>query len=296
MQNRRLLTLFALLFVFGQQLHAQVKVDMRVDRRLYITYEPILVTVAITNLSGHDLTLSDADGQKWFSFQVVTGDGRIIPPVKLDYKLLPLTIPAGVTLKRSVNLTSLYGVQETGLYRVKASIYSHESEKYTSSPSDEFQVTEGKLFWQQTVGVPEDLQVPGEGTHRTISLLTFRLPKDNMLYVRVEDDDAGIVYTTSPLGRVLIQNDPDVKLDKNNQLHVLQLVGAKTYVYSRIGLNGEFQDQLTYNASPTAPYLKKDADGDVFVRGGQLDKPASTGPNAPNVPKVSDRPAGFPQP
>ncbi len=296
MQNRRLITLLALLFVFGQQLHAQIKVDMRVDRRLYITYEPILVTVAITNLSGHDLTLSDEDGQQWFSFQVNTGDGGIIPPTDLNYKLSPITIPAGKTLKRSVNLTSLYGVQETGLYRVKASVYSHETGKYFSSPNDEFQVTEGKLFWSQTVGVPEEIQKPGEGTHRTITLLTFRLPKDNMLYVRVQDDDAGIVYTTSPLGPMLISNDPTIKLDKNNQLHVLQLIGAKTYVYSRVGLDGEFQDQLTYDAATSVPFLKKDADGEVYVKGGELEKPAPTGPNAVPVPKVSDRPAGFPQP
>jgi hypothetical protein len=115
-----------------------------------------------------------------------------------------------------------------------------------------------------------------------------------MLYVRVQDDDAGKVYITSPLGRLLLSNDPDIKLDKDNQIHVLQLVGAKTYVYTRIGLNGEWQGQLTYNSVTTTPILKKDAQGEVFVQGGKLDAPVN--PTAPGVPKISDRPPGFPAP
>ena len=89
--------------------------------------------VTISNLSGHDLLLDDADSQKWFSFQVTTGEGRIVPPLNLDYHLQPLSIPAGQTVKRSLNLSSLYAVQEFGLYRVKASVYSSDMQKYYSS-------------------------------------------------------------------------------------------------------------------------------------------------------------------
>jgi len=294
------LILPALLLVFAQQLHAQVKVDMRVDRRLYIVYEPILVTVGITNLSGHDLTLADTDGKQWFSFQVNGNEDRIIPPNDINYQLKPVTIPAGQTVKRSLNLASLYAVQDFGLYHLKASVYVAETGKYYSSAADEFQITEGKPIWQETVGVPEGL--PGAGSHRTLSLLTFRMPKENMLYVRVEDKDAGLVYTTSPLGRLVMANDPEYKLDKNNMLHVLQLVGAKTYVYSQIGLNGEWHDQLVYNVVSSKPELKKSADGEVFVQGGKLDVPVTTASGTggaaagPDVPKLSDRPAGFPKP
>ena len=60
--------------------------------------------------------------------------------------------------------------------------------------------------------------VPGKGNgHRTISLLTFRMEKENMLYIRVQDKDEGLVYTTNQLGRVLIANDPQIMLDKNKE-------------------------------------------------------------------------------
>ena len=293
MYHRRFILLFALCFALAQQLHAQIKVDMRIGRRLYIAYEPIMVTVAIANLSGHDITLTDADAQKWFSFQITTNDSRIVPPLDLDYHLTPLTIGAGQSVKRSLNLASLYGVQEFGTYHVKASVYSTEMQKYFSSPEDEFEITEGKLFWQQTVGVPAG--VPGAGSFRTISLLTYQMMKDNMLYIRVEDKDAGLVYTTNQLGRLLTSFDPQIELDKANQIHVLQLIGPKSYIYSRIGLNGEWLGQLSYNAVMSKPVLKKRADGSVVVVGGQLDAPVVPAPGAPAAPKLSDRPPGLPK-
>jgi len=291
MPSRRHLILFLLLLAAGRQLHAQVKVDMRIDRRLHIVYEPIMITVSITNLSGHDLELTDADNQKWFSFQVTTGDGRIVPPTDLDYHLQPLSIPAGQTVRRALNLSTLYAVQEFGLYRIKASVYSPEFQKYFSSQTSDVEITEGKLIWQQTVGVPAGME--GAGTYRTISLLTHRMEKDNMLYIRVEDKEGGVVYTTNQLGRVLLSFDPMIELDKTNQIHVLQLIGAKSYVYSKIGLNGEWLGQLSYNAVNSRPMLKKNASGAVRVVGGQLDVPVT--PNAPTEPKLSDRPPGLPK-
>ena len=46
MNCRRLIPFLAVFLAFAQQLHAQVKVDMTISRRLYLVYEPIIATVA----------------------------------------------------------------------------------------------------------------------------------------------------------------------------------------------------------------------------------------------------------
>lgn len=296
---RRLL-LPVLLFVFAQQLHAQVKVEIGYQRRLFVLYEPIPITVAITNLTGRDLILTDTDTEKWFSFQVTTGDGRIVPPMDINYKIAGLRVPTGATVKHSVNLCTMYAVQDIGVYRIKASIYSQQAKQYYSSAKDELEVTEAKTFWTQTVGVPENAAV--KGTHRTISLLTFRQPKYNVLYVRVEDKDSNTIYATTSLGPLIASTEPDFKLDKSNTLHVLQLVGARTFLYSRVNLNGAC-DQVNYYSVNSQPRLKKDTEGEVYVSGGQLDSPDASpttasgpGASAPTGPKISDRPPGFSPP
>ncbi|HWB59183.1 MAG TPA: hypothetical protein VG733_06815, partial [Chthoniobacteraceae bacterium] len=175
--------------------------------------------------------------------------------------------------------------------------------KYYSSMPDEIEVTEGKIVWEQTVGVPANADEKIKGAHRTISVLTFMQPKYNYLYVRVQDKDTNTIYSTSPLGILIATIDPDIKLDRSNTLHVLQLVGPRQFIYSRVDLNGGYE-QVGYSAQKSRPVLKKDNEGEVYVAGGEIasagntpDHPQhveSSQPAASDGPKVSDRPPGFP--
>lgn len=279
---------FALL-AFALPLHAQIRVDLHISRRLFIAYEPIVATVSITNLAGREILLQNAEGQKWFGFTITNPDESPVGLRDINYEVSPLTIPAGQTVQRKVNINELYPINDFGLYRVKASIYFADMHKYFSSAPAGVEISEGKIVWQQVVGVPEGQE--GAGSNRTITLLTFRQPKDNELYVRIEDRDAGIVYCTHQLGRILVAEAPQVRLDDQNQVHVLQLVGPKTYTYTRIGLNGEVIEQKALSEFKTKPVLKKIANGNIAVAGGQDVTDAKANKN---VPKLSDRPPGLP--
>jgi hypothetical protein len=270
---------------------AQLKVNLSISRRLYIVYEPIIATVTVTNLAGRDITLSDADQQSWFGFNIMDGDDQPVPELNVNHQLAPFTIRAGEVAKRSANLTTLYAIREFGLYRIRATIFAKDYGKYFVSPPVSLELTEGKLIWQQVVGVPEGEQ--GAGSTRTLSMLSHRQPKENKLYVRVEDKDNGIVCGTYELGRILVGNEPQIMLDQANRIHVLQVVGPKTYLYSRIGVNGEWLGQTTYNSTGTRPALRKLPSGIVEVFGGQQYVESLT-PGAPRAPKLSDRPPGLP--
>ncbi len=292
MSPRRIVLFFALL-ALAPQLHAQIRVDLKISRRLFIAYEPVIATVSITNLTGRDVMLDSVEGQQWFSFQITTGEGSLVPPRQPDYELPPLMIPAGQTLKRKVDLNALYPINDFGLYRVRASILFPEMHRYFSSAQSNIEISEGKVIWQQTVGVPNNM--PGAGSNRVISLLTFRQPKDNMLYVRIEDRDADLVYATIPVGRILSNNEPQVQLDLGNQVHILQVAGPKNYLYTQVGLNGEWLGQTTYNETKNRPHLAKLKNGNVEVKGGQVEMPvAQTGAGAGTGPKLSDRPKALP--
>lgn len=292
---RKPIFIFATAFFLALTIHAQaqLKVELKISRRLFLAYEPVVATVSVTNLSGREITLQDAGADKWFGFQITSGEDRPVPPRDANYALDPLRIKAGETLKRSVNLTSLYPVTDFGLYRVRASIYFADLQRYFSSPVSNIEITEGKVIWQQTVGVPEGQ--PGAGSYRTISLLTHRLPKENMLYVRVEDRDGDTIYATGQIGRILFSVTPDVQLDTANQLYILQLVGQRTYLLTRIGINGEWLGQITYSAVGTRPSLRRMADGHVEVVGGQVDVRVAQPANGPVAAKLSDRPPGLPK-
>jgi hypothetical protein len=277
--------------------HAQVAVELvPFKRRIYLRYEPILATVKITNLSGRDLMLHDAE-QPWFGFDVTGSNTEtLVPPRNLDYKLDPLEIKIGETVKRTVNLTQLYGVTEFGTHRVKATVYVKDLNKLFASKTSVIEISEGIPVWRQTVGVPDTL--PNAGRNHTIKLIEFQREK-RYLYARIEDEEQGIVYGTYQIGHMIDGTTPQIQLDTTNNLYVLLLVGPKTYTLTNISVNGQFLGQSVYNAPKSKPALRRLADGTIQIVGAHRDTTANTAsgngtPAGPAPVKLSERPPGMP--
>ena len=283
--------LFGILFPFLQSLRAQVLVDLSIKRNIYIAYEPLLVTVRITNLSGNTLLLADVEGKKWFGFDIETLDGRPIPPRDPNYEIQPLKLAPGESIARTVNLTQLYPMSDFGSYRVRASVYAAELSNYFSSPPLTVEITEGRLLWEQTVGVPgtEGLQ----SSSRTISLLSERLADRTDLYLRIQDKAAGIVYCTHRLGDYIAFGKPEIMLDTSNTIHVLQNNIPREFIYSKIALNGKILDRVSLNAPKDRPRLQHTQDGNIVVVGGIPFDPRAT-PTPAQIPNLSDRPVALP--
>jgi hypothetical protein len=277
----------ALLIALAPSVHAQINVRMDIPRHLYLCYEPVVATVTITNMTGRDLVLEDKAPDKWFSFEILNADGNPVPPREADYRQSPLTIPVGQTVKRKVNLVNLYPITDYGVYRIRASIYMAAMDKYFASQPAGIEITEGKTVWQQTVGIPEGQKDAGK--YRSYELLSFRQSKDEMLYARITDHEGGIVYGTYPLGRLINGYPPEVQVDLHSQLHVLQMVQPKEYLYSRLGPDGAVLGQDDYADLKTRPHLKKTTTGDVEIGGGVFVEP-QTAETAVAGPKLSDRP------
>ena len=284
--------LLAALFLLGffpiLSLKAQVLVDLSIKRTIYIAYEPLLATVRITNLSGNRLLLADVEGKKWFGFDIETLDGRPIPPSDPNYEIPPIQIESGESITRTVNLTQLFPLSDFGSYRVRASVFATELNNYFSSPPLTIEITEGRLLWEQTVGVPG-----GGNATRTISLLSHRLTERTDLYLRIEDKEAGIVYCIHNLGDYIAYGKPDILLDTDNTIHVLQNTLPREFVYSKIGLDGKILQRGSLQAPKERPQLKRLPDGSVTVLGGIAYDPHATPPPA-TVAKLSDRPPALP--
>ncbi|MEI6351182.1 MAG: hypothetical protein WCP06_08750 [Verrucomicrobiota bacterium] len=293
---QRLLFALLLLSACAQSLHAQIQVDLKISRRLFVVYEPIVATVTITNRSGRDVPLADADSQHWFGFEIVRASGEIIGPINPNYELDPLVIPAGETVKRSVNLNALFPVHDFGINRIRANVYFAPMQKYFVSRQVNIEITDGTVIWRQTVGVPDGEK--GAGGTRNLSLLKFRQGDKCTLYVRVEDANDGTIYCTIPLGAYIEDSKPQVQIDFNNRLHLLQFIGPKTWAYTRIGTNGEWLGQDIYTSAKNRPTLHRDSTAEISVKGGELQAPRENGatpaPGLP-IPKLSDRPADLPK-
>jgi hypothetical protein len=278
--------LAALLFV-AVTAQAQIQVELSFKRLQYVAHEPILATVKIANNSGRDIDLQDDSGQHWFGFEINAGEGRLLAPLRQNAAEPPLHIGAGKTVTQKINLTSLFPVHDFGAYHVRANVYFPDLNKFFYSATKVFQVTDARPIWQKTVGVPEGM--PGAGEVRTYSLLSNRFVDHTSLYVRVENKNSGVVYTTYSLGRIISNEDPQAEVDRANQLHVLHCAGPRNWAYSHVGLDGELLKHSTFLETKTRPRLRHTPDGTIAVSGGMLDVPIAESKRSP-APKLSERP------
>jgi hypothetical protein len=278
--------------VLAQQ--GQVKVDISLRRTLYMIYEPLICVVSITNLTGAELVLEDTPEHKWFGFQVETLDGRPLPPLQASYRNEPLSIAAGQTVKRSVNLTPLFPLSEFGAYRIRAAIFVAHLNKYFSSLPLSLEITEGRVLWEQTVGVPPNSDA--RGSSRLYQLLVHRLPSTTMLYLRVQDKEDGVVYCTTQLGRFVAFGKPIVIIDPTNEIHIFHNLAPKEFLYSHFDINGRVMHQQAYQQwGQKRPTMVRTTSGQIQVIDGSPYDPKATPPEK-KLPGLSERPVPLPKP
>ena len=256
-------------------------------------YEPLVATVTLTNQAGRDVTFEDVGGKQWFNVEVTTLDGQVLQPYDRQYKLNPLTVPRRPDPQAQDRPQPAFSHPRTRHPpHARVNVYLPEADRYFASSYVTFDIAEGQLIWRQDVGGPA-----GEGV-RQVSLLTFQRPDRLMLYARVRDGESGnTMYSTQALGRILSSGaQPEVMLDRQNTMHVLQEAMPSAFLYTQISVDGERLNQQAYDKVGTnRPRLEKLVDGEVSIHGGRVEAPREPGAAAPvREPKLSDRPAALP--
>lgn len=295
MKIRHLLLALAFLFAGLGTLHAQIQVKMTIKRDTFISYEPLVATIQISNFTGRDILLHDSGDQPWFGFQITNQQtGASVAARDTSYRVPPLEIPAGQTVKRNINILQIYPVTDFGNYRVRAFVFFTGMSRYFNSAPKFLSISDGSPVWQQTIGVPQNNN--GPGGDRTVTLLKFSGADKVYTYLRIADKSAGYVYCTRRLGTFL--DNPQVQIDSQNTIYILTATAPKTYLFVHVGLDGRVIAQNSYYANgPSVPRLVKNQVGDVGVIGGftLIRKRENQEKAKQNLPKLSEHPANVPK-
>ncbi|MCX7713042.1 MAG: hypothetical protein N2035_05180 [Chthoniobacterales bacterium] len=285
-----LIVIFIFAFLFAS--YGQLQVTISLPRLLYIRYEPILVTVAITNLSGQSLLLQDTANIPWFQLQVENSSGLPVPHRVTGIGLDPTPIKPSETIRRTINITPLFRLDDFGSYSIRATVFDPALNRFFSSGSLKFEITEGRVLWQELVGHPSD------GTQRQLTLLSHRLPNSTALYLRILDPEKKRLYCTYRLGPLVTYGKPEIVLDNANRPHILQMNAPRSYLYSHIGLNGEIIKREIYiQTDRSKPTIERTPNGDVKVVGGAIMSPetlAAWENLTANQTRASERPVQLP--
>jgi hypothetical protein len=246
--------------------HAQLKVNLAAERSTFLLYEPMVLTVQLANTSGERIVLnSGPQDRPWLSFLVIGADGRKAR-AEQALSLDPVVLEPGQSKLLSVDVTPLYAIRETGQYTVQVSVQPPGRSAFLTDALV-LSVGKGDTIWNKNY-------VDG-GTKREVSLIRFIDRKDVSLYLRVEEPQENLVYSTVRLGRVVAFTSPQVELDGERGIHVLHPVGARTYRYTRANAEGSILSQEDRESGVTPPTLAARPGGKIeFVGGVQQNKPA----------------------
>jgi len=260
-----------LLFAVGaltSQTHGQLAVQAKAEKDTFLVYESIPVTVQIRNLSGRTIELTSPADRPWLSFHLMDDSGvivRALSPQRMEGAVL---IAPGQTISRTIDLLPLYDIRTRGNYRVQARIDT--AGVSAISPPILLTVINGREIWSQTVGLPGKDGAVDE--YRTYTLLARRAEQQDLLHVSVKDDQHQIAYGVIPLGGFITLKPPDVRLDKEANLHVLYQAGPRAFGYVIVDPYGKVVTREGYSDIRSVPQLVAN-DGQITIQGGEKTYP-----------------------
>ena len=268
---------------------AQVSVEITMDQEQFLPSEAVPVAVKITNRSGQQLHLGAA--ADWLTFSVESTDGFIViknaeVPVTGEFDLESSQI--GI-IKR-VDLQPYFQMGRHGRYKVIATLRIKDWSASVNSAPKTFDVVNGAKLWSQDFGVPGVTNSPPEVRKFTLEEANY-LRLQLRLYVRVSDQSESQVFKVTTLGQMVSFSDPDAKVDRTSQLHVLWQAGAQVFNYALINANGEVVRQAVYNNAGSRPRLVVNEQGEVSVAGGTRRMKPEDLPVVPMVKAPGELPA-----
>lgn len=269
----------------------ELQVQLKLARANFVSLEPVIATVTVTNTIGKDVVVGGPGGGSWVEFEI-TRDGR---PVSMRSPLgvEPIMLRAGETLQRDFNLARHFQVSEPGTYTVRVSAYFPAPlNRYSPSKFTRFSVHSArKPKWEQPVVVSGN---GGRETYRRWQLFTFLDEDVSRLYVSLIDEHSGFVVKRFPLGNIVLQRWFQPMVDSEGNLHVLYAGNPSVYVHQTLDPGGNVVNREFYKNTAQMPQLVATPSGGVSVSGGFVIDPDAPAPEPDaGFRRLSDRPASL---
>lgn len=280
----RILSLW--IIVLSLPASAQLVTSLELSKREYLAGEQIVATISITNHSGRDLSFVGDPRLSWLDFVIKSNQNQPIAG-RGQPNFGALNLPAGQTVARKVDLTSLYGLSQPGGFSVNA-VVRMPSDPNNASATQRvfFNIVPGRTYWTQKVGI-----TGRTGMIREYRLLTYSSTERSQLYIQVIEDRTGVPVRTFSLGEAMLLRKPMVTVDSKQRMHVLYLATPTMWIHCQIDTDGKLLARNVHQrAAQGDPSLVTFADGSVTVANSiPIDLEAVAAAKAA-MKKLSDRP------
>ncbi len=268
---KRILATIAVLTFAGLQnpASAALGIDIAADRRRYVRYEPINLTIRLRNDTGNVLDFGANDRRVGhLKLEIRDGEGNPARATRDPNHLVDhLRLPAGASKHLTLALNNYFALTRQADYTVHAEIgHSRLSHDYRSNRLT-LEVRNAFPVWERKFGLPghdEDQAI----VNRKASLLRFQ-EKDGEIYcLRIEDDN--YVYSIQRIARHIIGARPRGDVDAIGNIHIFIRIKSRIFMHQAYDHQGELKQERYYTFDNSAPTLFRDQrTGTMQVIGGR---------------------------
>lgn len=286
---KHLLLLIALLTssAFGQ-----VNVGIKSNRKNFIAYEPIRITVNLQNLAGQPLSLHNSFDRPWIEFVVTDHSGEVISPIE-QIAYPAVSIPTGQAVSSTFLLNNAFDFSNPGNYSCYAIVRTpNDGDKGGSrSQNIHFSISRGLVSWQQKVGVPGV-----QGEERAYRIINSAGDGTPYIYVQVEDTKRGRMLATYSMGKHLAFRKSIQMIDNTNNLHVLFQITPQLHCHTVVATSGKTIRRQYHKAGEVGiPQLVSAENGQIDVANSIPYDPVKAAEENAKFHNLSEIPGGIEQ-
>ncbi|QSH41946.1 hypothetical protein P0136_05410 [Lentisphaerota bacterium ZTH] len=266
--------LLVLLGVLAMPLTSWGQIAMRLElsRHYFLQYEPVFAKILLRNDSGHAVAFGNHKKlQGQLLFEIIDSRQRRISRIKgTVYPMVGILLRPGATREIVVPVNKYYNLLKCGKYRIKAFIQHNMFEDSYQSNECTFDISQGSVIWQRTVGVPdfaEKKQIKRVKT-RTFTIRCLLEGQRKTYYLLLEDKKK--IYSIKRIGFELGEERMVCDVDNFSRLHIMLPISPKVFTCLIYNINGELESREVYKRTDTIPTLIRDPKtGKVYVAGGE---------------------------
>ena len=238
---------------------AQVELTWSLTHNRTLLMEPVRATVRVVNQSGVTLDFTSR-GNAQLAFVVEDQPTSTVPTTGRPLLTRPILIPAGETREVDVNLLEAYVFIKGQTYKVTP-VLEFAGTRF-SGAAQFLEVQPGLELLQRAYGVPNT------ATAREASLRQLNRDRNDRLFFRLDNPQAGICLGVYELGRVIRFFVPALELGRNGVFHTLQQTAPDRFVHSQFSYDGGPLGATLYVGTAGTIRLARAETGDWEVQGG----------------------------
>lgn len=265
---------------------AQLSTALKLSKQQYLAGEPVIAIVTVTNHAGRELTFYGSGRMQWLNFIVKDRQGEDVSP-RGTAMFGKMTIKAGESMSRDVDLAQCFQLSEAGNYSVSGVVRMPGSTGDGASTNRvTFNQSPGVPYWTQKVGLPGR---PSQT--REFRVLNFSGDEKSQIYAQIVDNQTGQNVRTFLLGDILMLRKPLATVDRNQRMHVLFLATPSMWVHCQVNTDGKLVERQLHQCGLQGdPQLLTFGDGTVRVANSIPYDPKAAAEAKAKIRKASDRP------